>query len=87
MKTERSGLGMLKKSLLTATCIASIGLVTVVPAMSPGPAYGYSYTDLEALKKTNKCRHCNLYGADLSNQDLSNADLSDASLYGANLSG
>jgi uncharacterized protein YjbI with pentapeptide repeats len=48
--------------------------------------YGFDEKQVQALKKTNKCKKCDLSGAKLNNLDLSYADLSSANLSGADLS-
>jgi uncharacterized protein YjbI with pentapeptide repeats len=48
--------------------------------------YGFDEKQVQALKKANSCKKCDLSGAKLSNLDLSYADLSSANLSGADLS-
>ena len=48
--------------------------------------YGFDEKQVQALKKTNNCKKCDLSGAKLNNLDLSYADLSSANLSGADLS-
>jgi uncharacterized protein YjbI with pentapeptide repeats len=48
--------------------------------------YGFDEKHVQALKKTNNCKKCDLSGATLSNLDLSYADLSSANLSGSDLS-
>jgi uncharacterized protein YjbI with pentapeptide repeats len=48
--------------------------------------YGFDEKQVQALKKTNNCKKCDLSGAKLNGLDLSYADLSSANLSGADLS-
>ena len=47
--------------------------------------YGFDEKQVQALKKTNNCKKCDLSGATLSKLDLSYADLSGVNLSGADL--
>jgi uncharacterized protein YjbI with pentapeptide repeats len=47
---------------------------------------GFDEKQVQALKKTNNCKKCDLSGAKLNNLDLSYADLSSANLSGVDLS-
>ena len=48
--------------------------------------YGFDEKQVQALKKTNNCKKCDLSGAKLNNLDMSYADVSSANLSGADLS-
>ena len=48
--------------------------------------YGFDEKQVQALKKTNNCKKCDLSGAKLNNLDMSYVDLSSANLSGADLS-
>jgi BTB/POZ domain-containing protein KCTD9 len=48
--------------------------------------YGFDEKQVQALKKSNVCKKCDLSGAKLNNLDMSYVDLSSANLSGADLS-
>jgi len=69
-------MGYVRKSLLVAAFIVSMGFLQMVPAVQLRTAYGYSEADLKNFLVTNKCHHCDLYDAPLSEKELKGADLS-----------
>ena len=79
---------MIKKMKLTLTAL------TLAATLFAGSASAFDPNDLQKLKYTNKCKSCDLSGANLHSADLSRAnlkgailtaDLEGAVLNGANL--
>jgi uncharacterized protein YjbI with pentapeptide repeats len=70
--------------LLTIACF--LPLVTVRLGLLQAAESKSSQENLEKLKKTNKCKGCDLTGANLSRLDLTDADLEGANLSSAKLS-
>jgi uncharacterized protein YjbI with pentapeptide repeats len=63
-----------------------IGLAVVVCLFAVSTlSHAFDEKQLQALKKTNKCKNCDLSGAKLNGLDLTYADLSGANLSGADL--
>ena len=65
--------------------IVAVCLAAVVFLGSFSLVYGFDQKQIQALKKSNNCKKCDLSGAKLNNLDLSYADLSGANLSGADL--
>ncbi len=61
------------------------GMVVLCLCLVWSSLYGFDEKQVQALKKTNSCKKCDLSGAKLSNMDLSYADLASANLSGADL--
>ncbi len=60
-------------------------LITVCFLAASTVSYGFDEKQVQALKKTNSCKKCDLPGVKLSNLDLTYVDLSGANLSGADL--
>ena len=70
---------MIKKMKLTPTAL------TIAATIFAGSASAFDPDDLQKLKYTNKCKSCDLSGANLHSTDLSNANLNGANLTEADL--
>ena len=70
---------VIKKMKLTLTAL------TVAATLFAGVASAFDPNDLQKLKYTNKCKSCDLSGANLHSADLSNANLNGANLTEADL--
>ena len=68
------------KGVLTVSMVVICFFVTLTVL------YGFDEKQVQALKKTNNCKKCDLSGAKLNNLDMSYADVSSANLSGADLS-
>ena len=68
-----------KKGLSIVVAVMCVFCITTL-------LFGFDDKQVQALKKTNNCKKCDLSGAKLNNLDLSYADLSSANLSGADLS-
>ena len=64
----------------------AIGVTIICLIAVSSVLHGFDEKHVQALKKSNACKKCDLSGAKLNNLDLSYADLSSANLSGADLS-
>ncbi len=77
----------IKRSLLAATFVISIGFILVLLCTQSRLAYGADEAKVEKLKNTRECPGCNLSGAELAHANLQRAHLNGANLQKANLAG
>ena len=75
---EDKGPTMERKSALALVMISCALLL-----MFAGVGYPFNGEHVEKLRTTNRCRNCDLAGADLRGANLAGADLSGANLAGA----
>jgi uncharacterized protein YjbI with pentapeptide repeats len=63
-----------------------MAMVVICSFVTLTTLYGFDEKQVQALKRTNACKKCDLSGAKLNNLDMSYVDLSSANLSGADLS-